>query len=396
MSRTAIRVLWLTGEYHQPADMGMYIYSAALLAGAEAAGNFDIRLVAHQRPGSTPDLPADGRWHLVTTPTPPRFHGLLETRPHMVAEVADGAWRAAVAHEMAVHRPQAVVFDHLRTGGALDLVPHDVGVVYLAQNHETAWKRAAAHEHPMFNPRRWVLTWDLARLRRLENRMLSRAQQVTAITDLDRQTMQPQRPARLDPIEIMPPPLPERSRSPRPHARGSRRRATIVTTLEWSVKQADTAALLDVAAPALAEAGIELSVVARGFVPPGWSERYPTVIFEGFVDDLDSYLRDSRLGLLYEPGGGGFKIKTLDFVLAGVPIVAHSLAVRGTGLEPGADYLEGPTPEAMVRHCEAAIDNLDQLDKLARSAAERILERFEPGRIGASLATLLERAAHGR
>ena len=65
-----------------------------------------------------------------------------------------------------------------------------------------------------------------------------------------------------------------------------------------------------------------------------YTRRYPNIIFTGFVDDLSAELKDAIM-IIPIRIGSGIRIKALDAIANGVPIVATSVGVEGLGLADG-------------------------------------------------------------
>lgn len=83
--------------------------------------------------------------------------------------------------------------------------------------------------------------------------------------------------------------------------------------------------------------GARLAVAGRG-VPEGLASkaaRTPGVELLGFVPDLQALIQGSALVVIPLESGGGTKIKTIEALAAGVPILATPVAVEGLGLVDG-------------------------------------------------------------
>ena len=106
----------------------------------------------------------------------------------------------------------------------------------------------------------------------------------------------------------------------------------MVGSFEWHVKAANLRQFLLAADPVLAGAGIELVVVGRvpGAVLDELRPRLRATQFAGWVERLADVLGEARMAVVDEPVGGGFKMKTLDYVFHHLPVAATagSVAVR--------------------------------------------------------------------
>ena len=69
------------------------------------------------------------------------------------------------------------------------------------------------------------------------------------------------------------------------------------------------------------------------------------VIVTGYLPDISSYFHDCRLSVAPLRYGAGLKGKVVTSLSYGLPCVASSVAVEGSGLKPGEDILVADKPE---------------------------------------------------
>ena len=70
----------------------------------------------------------------------------------------------------------------------------------------------------------------------------------------------------------------------------------------------------------------------------------------GFVDDVRPYMERAQVYLCPMRDGGGTRLKILDSLAMGVPIVATQMALEGIDITPENDVLVADTPAEFVRH----------------------------------------------
>ena len=149
-------------------------------------------------------------------------------------------------------------------------------------------------------------------------------------------------------------------------------------SFEWHVKQENLRRFLTAADPVLAAAGVELAIGGR--VPKQFQDEMAPLLkatrFIGWVDDVDQFLGGCRIGVIAEPLGGGFKLKSLDYIFHGVPIAAVRGSVAGLPLEPGVDTIEAADDAELARMIVDAIDDDGRLQALADRARERCRAAF--------------------
>lgn len=104
--------------------------------------------------------------------------------------------------------------------------------------------------------------------------------------------------------------------------------------------------------------------------------RFDSVRFHANVPEVAPYLQQARLGLIAETIGGGFKLKTLDYVFQQVPIAALETALAGIELRPGRDAIIEATLPALVASMVRAIDDFPFLNTAASRAFALCADRF--------------------
>ena len=97
-------------------------------------------------------------------------------------------------------------------------------------------------------------------------------------------------------------------------------RALLLSSAIWLAKQMNLIEFLAAADELFHQRQIELWVV--GNVPERLQAQnhFRATRFLGFVEDLEPIFRSVRIGIVAEQIGGGFKLKTLDYIFNQVPI----------------------------------------------------------------------------
>jgi hypothetical protein len=101
------------------------------------------------------------------------------------------------------------------------------------------------------------------------------------------------------------------------------------------------------------------------------------------VPSVARELAGARLGIVAEPVGGGFKMKTLDFVFCGVPMAVLAGSVNGLPLRHGESLIECPDEGTLAVEAVRALDDpglLDRLQKAARRSCDGLFDWAERGR----------------
>jgi len=117
---------------------------------------------------------------------------------------------------------------------------------------------------------------------------------------------------------------------------------------------------------------IEVCVVGRK--PPSWltrlSARDHRIHVPGFVDDVRPYFRKSTALVCPIRDGGGTRLKILDSLAMGVPVIATSFASSGLCLEHEKHILLADTPEEFARSVEQVLSNKAFRQSLSNAGVE--------------------------
>jgi len=150
------------------------------------------------------------------------------------------------------------------------------------------------------------------------------------------------------------------------------------------------------------ERQIELWVVGK--VPNRLQarNRFRATRFLGYVKDLEPIFRGVRIGIVAERTGGGFKLKTLDYVFNRVPIAAIRGGIAGLPLTSGLHYLSFESMRELAQGIATAIDDIGRLNSLQQAAYEKCNTAFDWSDRGRTLCNAIQqavnrqRAAHTR
>lgn len=406
-----MRCLWLTRFLPYPPFYGGDALYSERLIGAFAASGASVTVMcyaADKEHTAPPSQPGNTEWHVLPAPGGTLWETLLGNLPSIAARFRSPVFAAALEAafgETAIRDApwDAVVIDHLGMAGNLDLLerltagqqPPPV-IVYLSHNHEASVRRLIADQFSGNPAKRLVLKREAAKVARLEARVLDRADIVTANTPEDAALFRADNPV-CAPVIITP-----GYDGPVVRARKidetTPRRATIVGSFGWIAKQMNLEAFLAAAAPRFAAAGAEIEVL--GAMPDKFRTRiertYPGVLVRGGFDDVAPYLARTRIGLVPERTGGGFKHKVLSYAFCRVPVAALGGSVAGMPLTAGDGILYAPDMDALAKTCLAAMDDFALLNRLQNNTFTAVEHAFDWDRRGKILAEAIGSRTRGK
>ena len=98
------------------------------------------------------------------------------------------------------------------------------------------------------------------------------------------------------------------------------------------------------------------------------------VVVHGTVPELTDYYRRAAVVVAPIRGGAGTKLKVLEALAYGKPLVATYEAVRGHGLRIGVDYLPAETPAEFAEACARLLGDAKRRATLGQAGRERVMQ----------------------
>ncbi len=382
-----------------PANNGQFLYSKGLVEAAAAAA-IDLDIIAHERAEGChePTQPAGSHWWIAHDRQRTRWESAASVMPHLANRANTPAMRRLLAERLRCRGHwDAIVFDSLAGAWGLRQVlahvatsPRRPRLIYVAHNHETSLARRIVeiHPHPL---KRQVNRVDAVKVRRLEWLVSRHADLITANSPEDCALFSADFPGK--PVECLHPVFLGTPLAARHIDRHVPRRAVIIGSYDWLPKRVNLIEFLRVADPLFAAAGVELLVV--GGADPRFLESLSRTTratrFTGPVADARAHLADARIGIAAERVGGGFKMKTLDYVFHRVPLAALAGTIPGLPVRDGKSALICPDASLLARRIIGVIDDFDTLNRMQRLAYKASAGVFAV----ANAARVLRRAAAG-
>lgn len=115
----------------------------------------------------------------------------------------------------------------------------------------------------------------------------------------------------------------------------------------------------------------------------------------GFVDDIKNIFYKAGIYVCPISDGGGTKLKILDAMAMGKPIVAHPVACEGIDMIDRKNVLFAETPEEYLANIKKLIENRALIEELGANNRKLILDRYSYHVIGNDLLKLLESTKSG-
>lgn len=141
-------------------------------------------------------------------------------------------------------------------------------------------------------------------------------------------------------------------------------------SFDYDPNHAAAQVIIDELAPELSD--VEFLLAGRN--PPPTT--IDNVYAPGFVDDLADAFGLADIALCPLPRGSGTKLKMLDYLAAGLPIVATTVGTQGLPIKDGVHALVRNDSAGMVKAIRTLVATLDDRDELAGNA-RRLGERYD-------------------
>ena len=121
----------------------------------------------------------------------------------------------------------------------------------------------------------------------------------------------------------------------------------------------------------------------------------PRVRVLGFVDDVRPYVRGAAIYICPIRVGGGTRLKVLDALALGRPLVATRIGVEGLGLVDGKHYLEANDVTETLRQVNRIEADPHLAARLAEAGRAFVLQHYSWDGIGERLGRAYEQAYEG-
>ncbi len=122
----------------------------------------------------------------------------------------------------------------------------------------------------------------------------------------------------------------------------------------------------------------------------------PAVIFTGRVPDIQSEVTSSAVCVVPLKTGGGTRLKILEALALGTPVVATSKGAEGLAVTHGENILIADTPAAFAAHVIRVLDDASLRRRLAANGRELIGRLYTWKHIGLALDRVLQEAIESR
>jgi glycosyltransferase involved in cell wall biosynthesis len=247
----------------------------------------------------------------------------------------------------------------------------------VAHNVESLiWQRYFENEGQYW--KRWYFKEQWRKMKRYERRVMHQVTRVVAVTEKDAQLLRSQ--FRLDHVDVVDNGI-DRDffasvRAPRnPHA------ILFLGSLNWRPNLDAVHSLLNHIFPTVKKEEPEAELWLVGSNPPPWlfrqAQEQPGVQVHGNVPDVRPYLGQCAVMAVPLRIGGGSRLKILEALACGTPVVSTKIGAEGLCLQPSQHYLEVDRIDQMVPILLSCLRNPGPVLALAEQGRQIALQRYD-------------------
>jgi glycosyltransferase involved in cell wall biosynthesis len=403
-----LHVAILDEELPFPLTSGKRIRTYHLLS--RLAARHRLTYLCHRNPDPDESTAADRAWrelgvrtvvveHRVPPKSGPGFYArlaanLVSPLPYSVASHRSAELRAAAAALLAADPPDLWHCEWTPYAQTLRRPLGSAPWVVMAHNVESLiWQRfAEAEGHPL---KRWYVRRQFHKFERFERWAYSSCDCAIAVSEEDARLMRERFGARN--TAVVDNGVDTAAFTLGPPAARDPRRVLFLGSLDWRPNLDAARLLLDDIFPRVRAQEPRATLALVGRRPAAWlRERVPAVPgveLHADVPDVRPFLAGA--GMLAVPLriGGGSRLKILEALAAGVPVVSTRVGAEGLHLEPGRHFTLADSPEAMARGILQLMHDPDAARRQAAAGQAAVLERYDWSGLADKLEEVWLRAA---
>lgn len=319
---------------------------------------------------------------------------LFDSRPPYAHTFPIDRMRRPLRALLDVHRYDIVIFNSLFVVELVEELQH-TSALLVQENIESDIMRKALQraEHPIHKLRDW-LTWR--RMLAFERRWVQRFSTCVAVSDGDAALLRQMSPS--TDVHVVPNGADSAYFTPP----GNQRRTDTLLffgTLSYSPNADGLVWFCRHVLPRIREARPEVEVEVIGLDPPRRVldlDRLPGVQVTGFVADIRTKLWSATMSVVPLRIGGGTRLKILESLAAGCPVVSTSIGAQGLALVPGEHLLLADTPDGFADRVVDLLDSPALQQELSQRGRSVVQEAYDWSIIAQQFESLLRQAVRAQ
>ncbi len=301
---------------------------------------------------------------------------LLSPRPYSVSTHQGAALRAALAEHAT---PEKTDLIHFEWSGLTEALDPRVQLPWVVDAHNVdtlIWQRYYETERRPL--RRWYIKRQWRKFERFESRVYRAATRVLAVSEEDANLMRSL--LGVERVEVVENGI---DRAAFENVEGKRDPRTILFlgSFDWRPNLDAIDLLLTEIFPRVRQSCPEARLQLVGRKPPsGLAARVqacPGAELHSDVPDVRPFLADGGVMAVPLRIGGGSRLKILEALACGLPVVSTTIGAEGLRLRSGEDFVAADGSEDMGRALSDAIREPVRMQEMARRARRFVLDQYD-------------------
>jgi glycosyltransferase involved in cell wall biosynthesis len=380
---TRLRILFLASQFPFPADNGGAIKTLSVLD--HLRQHHEVRLICFQRSTLTPaqDAWAKAFGHVRTVALDrgrnawTLVRSYLARVPISIERNRSGEMRKLAAESVREWAPDAVFVDGWLMA---QYVPDSYTGLRILHEHNAEhelWERQAKLESGARKP---LAAREAERVKRYEQAALGRFDVIFAVSEEDRRTLRGLG-GDANKIRILAN-VPDRALLDAPAPAFERTQPLILylATLSWQPNIEGVERFVSSVFPLVHKRSPEARLVVAGRgASPALRQRVKATEgaeFAGEVEDPEALYESARVFVDATQSGGGTRLKVLNALARGIPVVASGLAAQGLDIVPGEHVLVARNEHAMAEAIVSLLHDAARWKILSQNGRALIRSRY--------------------
>lgn len=276
----------------------------------------------------------------------------------------------------------------------LNMVPFAfaTGLPVVLDQHNAVWTIFARLARQERGIKRLLLEWEWRRLRAYEGRVCREASAVMSVSAEDRTALL--LAGAVEPIPVIPIAVDVAGIQPvarRPDAQGMLSMATMywppnIDSVMWFAREV---------LPLIRQSAPDAPLFIVGARPPAEVQELgsdPRIKVTGYVDDPTPYLESSALLIVPLRAGGGMRVKILEALARGIPVVSTTIGAEGIDVASGEHLIIADEPAAFAEAVVRLLGDRAFGDQLAEAGRRHALTRYDWRSVCPAVEPVYERA----
>lgn len=381
-----LRILLLTQVLPFPPDSGPKVKTFYLLK--YLARKHRVTLVSFVRSEKEVELAQELGTYCEAIHTVPMARAAWRDAWHLLRSLlTQQSFIIARDHRPAMHRLlaelcQAEQFDAVHAD-QLNMAQYALpleGPAHVLDQHNAVWTIfARLAEQLPWGPKKWLMDWEWRRLREYEGRVCRQFDAVAAVSAEDVAALGEAmgQPAHMPiiPIAIDTDTEPVVRREP------GAMDIVYVGTMYWPPNVDGVLWFSREVFPLIQTQAPQARFVVVGSRPPqevvALGEQNPNIVVTGYVPDLNDILRQSAMMVIPLRAGGGMRVKILNGLSQGLPMVSTTLGAEGIDVTPNENILLADSPADFAAAVLRLLDDRAFADQLGANARRLAEEQYD-------------------